>query len=199
MHTTARNHRHEMALKKNSVEARKLQSTLAGNSRSGSSSIPLAETNGLGGPLASSARQIGTTIAETSSFADRFAVAVRQDGRRQSPLIQIVIDPIGSARVPFLTDAGVASGIPTDKEDAAGKLVPVDPSLATGRDKPAPLDLHMIEDKSTNGGHSASGETIRVDPPLATGEDKPWVIHEFVSGAKRAACRLWAKLCADEN
>jgi hypothetical protein len=189
-----------MALKKNLVEAQKLQSTVGGNSRSGSSSIPSAETNGFGWPLASSARQIGTTrIAEMSSFADRFAVADRQDGRRQSPLIQIMMDPIVSARVPFVTDAGVASGIPTDKEDTAGKLVPVDPPVATGGDKPAPLDLRMIEDKSINGGHSASGETIRVDPPLAAGEDRPWAIHEFIWGAKRAACRLWAKLCADEN
>ena len=198
--TTARNHRHEMALKKNSVEARKLQSTLGGNSRSGSSSIPLAETNELGWPLATSARQIGTTpIAGTSSFADRFAVAVRQDGRRQSPLIQIMIDPIGGAKVPFVTDAGVASWIPTDKEHTAGKLVPVDPSMATRGDKPAPLDLRMIEDRLTNDGDSASGETIRVDPPLAANQDKPSVIHEFLWGAKQAACRFWAKLCGDEN
>ena len=198
--TTARNHRHEMALKKNSVEARKLQSTLGENRRSGSSSNPLAETNGLGWPLASSARQIGTTpIPETSSFADRFAAAIRQGGRRQSPLIQIMIDPIGSARVPSVTDAGVASWTPTDKEDTSEKLVALDPSVATGDDKPAPLELHMIEDKSTNGSDAASGETIPVDPPLAAGEDKPWAIHELVVGAKRAACRLWAKLCADEN
>jgi hypothetical protein len=189
-----------MALKKNSVEARKLQSTLGGNSRSGSSSIPLAETDGFGWPPASSARQIGATlIAWTSSFADRFAVVVRQDGRRQSPLIQMMIDPIGSPRVPFVTDAGMARSMPTDMEDTAGKLVPVDRSVATGDDKPAPLDLQMIEDRSTNGGDSASGETIRVDPPLAASEDKPSVIHEFLWGAKQAACRLWAKLCGDEN
>jgi len=190
--TTAHNHRHEMALKKNSVEARKLQSTLGGNSRSGSSSIPLAETDGFGWPPASSARQIDATlIAGTSSFADRFAVVVRQDGRRQSPLIQMMIDPIGSPRVPFVTDAGKARSLPTDMEDTAGKLVPVDRSAATGDDKPAPLDL--------NGGASASGETIRVDPPLAASEDKPSVIHEFLWGAKQAACRFWAKLCGDEN
>jgi hypothetical protein len=183
----------------NGNKALKLQSTLGENSRSGSSSIPLAETNGLGWPLANSARQIGPTpIPETSAFADRFAAAIRQDGRRQSPLIQIMIDPTGSERVPFVTDAGVASWMPTDKEDTAGKLVALEASVATGDDT-AQLELHTIEDKSTYGGDSASGETIGVDPPLAASEEKPWVIHEFVWGAKRAACRLWAKLCADED
>ena len=87
--------------------------------------------------------------------------------------MQIMIDPIASARVPIVIDAD--------------------------GDKPAPLEPHMIENKSTEDGNSASGETIHVDPPLAASEDKPWVVHEFVWGAKRAACQLWAKLCADEN
>ena len=108
-----------------------------------------------------------------------------------------MIDPIGSERVPFVTDVGVASWMPTDKEDTARKLVALEASVATRDDGPAQLELH--EDKSTNGGDSASGETIGVDPALAASEEKPWVIHEFVWGAKRAACRLWAKLCADEN
>ena len=146
--TTAHNHRYEVALKKNSVEAPKLQPTLGENRPNGSQSIPLTETNGFGWPLASNAGQIGTTpIPEGSSFTARFAAAIRQDGRRPSLVMQIMIDPIASARVPIVIDAG--------------------------GDKPAPLEPHMIENKSSEDGNSASGETIRVDPPLAASEDRP--------------------------
>jgi hypothetical protein len=96
--TTAHNHRYEMALNKDSVETRKVQSTLERNIRKRNLSISFAEASGLDWPLTSSARLIDTTpIQEKSSFADRFAAVVRQNARRPSSVMQMMIDPIGSS------------------------------------------------------------------------------------------------------
>jgi hypothetical protein len=96
--TTAHNHRFEMALKKHSVETRKLQSILKRNIRNRNLAISLAEVSVLDWPLTSTARRIdATSIPEKSSFADRFAPIVRQNARGPSPVIQMMIDPIGSS------------------------------------------------------------------------------------------------------
>jgi hypothetical protein len=72
-----------------------------------------------------------------------------------------MIDPTGSERVPFVTDAGVASWMPTDKKDIAGKLVALETSVATSDGKPAQLELHTFEDKSTNGRRLSFGRDYR--------------------------------------
>jgi hypothetical protein len=91
--TTAHNHRYEMAPNKASIETRELQSTLEGSTRNGTS---LAETNGLGWSLPSSATQIATTpVPEKNSFADRFAAVIRVNSSSPSSIIRFMINPIG--------------------------------------------------------------------------------------------------------
>jgi len=92
--TTAHSHRYEVVPNRASIETRKLQSTLEGSSRNGTS---LAETNGLDWSPPSGATQIATTpVPEQNSFADRFAAVIRVNSSNPSSIIRFMIDPIGS-------------------------------------------------------------------------------------------------------
>jgi hypothetical protein len=116
-HNHRSNHRYDMAVKKDSVETRKLQSTLERNIRNRNNlSISFAEVSALDWPLTSSARRIeAAPIPEKSSFADRFNAVVRQNARRPSSVMQIMVDPIGSSMTaPVVTDAAVAGWMPTE-------------------------------------------------------------------------------------
>jgi hypothetical protein len=91
--TTTHDHRGDTAPNDDTIETRKLQSTPEGSTGRGSS---VAETDGFDRHLPNSATQIDATPTPESSFADRFAAAIRSDSAGLSRIMRFMIDPIGS-------------------------------------------------------------------------------------------------------